>query len=341
MPNDDPRLARDVSDLGGRMRASTNTHIKKSDLNGLAFSERGFRASALCSAVKAHPMLVLFCTLFFGCAGLVTAIVLEDRYSATALILLERSQVPESAAKVAAVPEGEVEVIKSDGIAAKVAAILRLEEDPRFGSPDLSERMRELFGRMKPWLDINTKPMPSILVRPAVEAAPLHSEVLTRALKWLNKVVTIRRRGMTDVIAIEATTANGEDAATIANIYADVYLQDQVNAKLAKLEHEEDVLSKFAKKYNADLASPAADVAVRDLYKDILTRLNALAQKKATLSADARVVSPALVSTIPIFPPRPGIVLLALLAGFVTGCVCAYLRANPTPRACYFCSKRI
>ena len=45
------------------------------------------------------------------------------------------------------------------------------------------------------------------------------------------EITNVRRRGLTNVIALDVTINNPKDAARLANAYADIYIDEEVNAK--------------------------------------------------------------------------------------------------------------
>ena len=57
------------------------------------------------------------------------------------------------------------------------------------------------------------------------------SPAVATAGRVLLQSVSVRRRGLTDVIAIEVTAKDPQRAAQIANTYAEAYLEEQVAAK--------------------------------------------------------------------------------------------------------------
>jgi succinoglycan biosynthesis transport protein ExoP len=64
------------------------------------------------------------------------------------------------------------------------------------------------------------------------------------AAQALQKMTTVRRRGLTNVISIDITIDNARDAARLANAYAETYIDEQVSAKLRAAGHAEAALSK-------------------------------------------------------------------------------------------------
>jgi polysaccharide biosynthesis transport protein len=128
-------------------------------------------------------------------------------------------------------------------VAEQVVRRQNLTEDPRFvvqGTPTQSSSAK--------WLDSLKSLLPtadgsSDTTQPDSNQINDHNHNVVAA-KALQKITNVRRRGLTNVIALDITIDNAKDAARLANAYADTYIEEQVNAKLQAAGHTESALSK-------------------------------------------------------------------------------------------------
>ncbi|SLN13328.1 Tyrosine-protein kinase ptk [Aquimixticola soesokkakensis] len=113
--------------------------------------------------------------------------------------------------------ESEVEILKSDAVALETIRRLGLIQDPEFG-PKLGT-----VGKLKVALGLSS----------SSSSAPA---MVNDALSRFRNSVSVRRRGLTYVLAISATSADRDKAAVIANglskTYIDLQVQSKVNAAL-------------------------------------------------------------------------------------------------------------
>ena len=153
---------------------------------------------------------------------IVSLILIEPRYSATAVVLIDpRQQRVISAEAVlsgigadAAAVESQVEVIESPTLALRVIEREKLESDPEFVERGMVARLAELLfiGRHPPGQD---------------EAARLRAAVIDA----LRERMRVKRRGLTYVLEITVTSQSPQKAARLANAVADEYLAGQLAAK--------------------------------------------------------------------------------------------------------------
>ena len=111
--------------------------------------------------------------------------------------------------------ESQVEVLKSENIALKVISEQQLTEQPEFvGSGGL---LSGTLGAILGMFDLNTPPAELDQVRKAVEA--------------FEDRLTVKRRGLTQVIEISFLSLSPETAARVTNAVVDAYVIDQLEAK--------------------------------------------------------------------------------------------------------------
>jgi capsular exopolysaccharide synthesis family protein len=181
------------------------------------------------------PALGLLLTLF-------VLSTITPRYSATALLMLDSREqrlagidVSLPVAPNLSTIDGEVEVMSSPAIAARVIRELDLAHDPEF-----APRPNTLVA----WLRMLA---PGLLSNKDPQSA---AEIEQLVANKLERRVAIQRRGVTPVIAIEAQSENPERAAALANAYAKAYLDEQQTSRSLGIERAE-----------AALASRVADLA--------------------------------------------------------------------------------
>ena len=140
-------------------------------------------------------------------------------------------------------------------------------------------------------------------------ALKVSSPAVATAVRLLMQSVTVRRRGLTDVIALEATAKTPERAAQIANTYAEAYLEEQVAAKLAGIERASIAISRRLAELDEELKRSESQIGTRQIYQDNVQRFKAIAQRRETVAPNSRVASRARAPDIPSFP-RPALFVL-------------------------------
>jgi capsular exopolysaccharide synthesis family protein len=217
--------------------------------------------SRVAGAVWRH--LRLAAAVAIGITVLTTGIVLGlgERYTATALLIVDQRDLRllglETPTPTAVAPnvDSEVEIMKSSSIAQEVAARLNLANDPRFmasgdGSGNaLSQAIGGTIDFVRTALlsifqssnegDASTEDGPAEGSSRRAKADP--NAIAAQALQ---KITTVRRRGLTNVIAVDVTAESPREAARLANAYADTYIDGQINARLQSAERAEAALSK-------------------------------------------------------------------------------------------------
>lgn len=183
--------------------------------------------------------------LIAGIAALAVAIALlitinQTRlYTATALVLIEtqENQVIDLEAVVSGLPadsatiESQVEILRSQALAARVVGEIRLEEDAEF-NPAIAERNFNLLA----WIDPRTwvRSILRAIAGPAVEEFSEEDQAERQRHAVVENIqdrMQVRRRGLTYVIEINFTSEHPRKAARIANAFADLYIVDQLEAR--------------------------------------------------------------------------------------------------------------
>jgi polysaccharide biosynthesis transport protein len=111
--------------------------------------------------------------------------------------------------------ESEIETTKSEKVAEAVIRRLHLTEDPEFvgSGPGLRRRIFSLFKLTGP------------------EQEPSNDELVHRALGTVKDNLRVTRLGRSYIEQIAYTSLDRDKAATIANAFADAYIEDQLQAK--------------------------------------------------------------------------------------------------------------
>ncbi len=160
--------------------------------------------------------------LILGLAGLYLLTVTPS-FTATTLVLVDPQQKnlldPDagragSSASDNARVDSEVEILRSDAVALAVIGSADLIADPEFGPRlGLADKLARAVGTAH--------------AAPAPGAA-----LLAGTLERVRDAVTIRRRGLTHLIAVSASSADPARAADLANALAGAYIGQQVQAKI-------------------------------------------------------------------------------------------------------------
>jgi len=154
-------------------------------------------------------------------------------YTATALVkidpqvtnLLDPNQVGTSNASVEFTRlETEVEILNSSDLALQTIRSLDLQQTKEFG-PSIS-----LMDQFKSALGFELPEPPSGV------------DLMNSTLRAFQNSLSARRRGLTYIVAVEATTADPELSARIANTHAATYIQDQVTSRSDTYIESRDIL---------------------------------------------------------------------------------------------------
>ncbi|MCB5173894.1 hypothetical protein LGR44_01745 [Microvirga sp. SM9] len=208
-------------------------------------------------AVRRHFLLAA--AIAIGMVVLTTGIVLSlaEKYTATALLVVDQRDLRllglDTPAPAAASPnvDSEVEIMKSPSIAQEVASRLNLASDPRFvagaegDESVISQFVGGTLNVFKSSLQSGFGMLGDESVGPegqdALESGKTDPNAI--AARALQRITTVRRRGLTNVIAIDVTAESPSEAARLANAYAETYIDGQVRAKLRSAERAEAALT--------------------------------------------------------------------------------------------------
>ena len=120
--------------------------------------------------------------------------------------------------------ESEVEILKSDTVALATVQQMKLLEDPEFGPRvGLAEKLRRVLG-LAP-----AQPKPG-------------SVLLNETLERLVAATSIRRRGLTYLVAVSVSSRSADKAALLANTMAQTYIDLQIRSKVGASLLSRDIL---------------------------------------------------------------------------------------------------
>lgn len=183
------------------------------------------------AAVRRQLKVILFFCVVGAILGVAYIVTAKPLFTASVQLLIDDPQAnaesEESNLTVRFEPakiDSQVELIKSERIASFVVRKLNLETDKAFMAPATSF-VAELKGQIKSVFDFG-EPVGDFEV-----AEPEQTDLLRSAVAKVQKNMSVRRIGRTYVLEISYTSADPQQAARIANAYADAYLVDQLEAK--------------------------------------------------------------------------------------------------------------
>jgi polysaccharide biosynthesis transport protein len=188
----------------------------------------------LFAAIRRQMWIVLALAIIGFLCGVAFIVVSTPLYTASTLVLIDNRRIRavenvydaavQGADMAASIVESQVEVAKSENVAIAVIRKFKLLDDPRFAN---AGPVREgFFLRLRHKLftdetsgDVNRSTDVQL------------TERYRRAGELLRQSIDIHRVGRTMVLEFAYTSADPDQAALIANAYADAYLSEQLNEK--------------------------------------------------------------------------------------------------------------
>ncbi|MEE1612156.1 GumC family protein [Microvirga sp. CF3016] len=201
-------------------------------------------------AVRRQFWLVASLSILLSLLALGIVLILPPQFTATTLLAVDASDGRPTEPAVTGYSlnvDGEVEVMQSMKVAQQVVKRLNLTEDPRFVDKQASSTagVSGLFTKVLPAGNPPAKQAEGSSQSgpvPAKDAAETEDPAVVRAAVALQKITNVRRRGLTNVIALDITINDPKDAAFLANAYADTYITEQISSKLGAAGHTEAAL---------------------------------------------------------------------------------------------------
>lgn len=232
---------------------------------------------------RQRRVIAMTTAFFFGLAGLFLFTVSEI-YTATALVLVDpngkniltpQPGFSNSAGQDSAQVDSQVEILRSDAVAQAVIVENNLMTDPEFGARiSFVERLGRAVG-----------------VANASFAS--RDQALSRTLARFQDATAIRRRGLTYLISVSASSRSPQQAAVLANGLTHAYIQQQVQAKVSDTLAARNVIRRQIEDSTQALAAyetAVDDVLVKNLdtldQANLDPRLNTLRQSIQAAQAE-------------------------------------------------------
>ena len=189
---------------------------------------------AIIAVLRRQSRMILLSGIGVVLLAALYLLLVPETYTASVLIqadprpksLLEQgAATPSTPGSENARVDSEVEILRSDAIALAVIEKEGLINDPEFApGPGRLARLAALLG----------------LAEGGTAADP--EALRTRTLQRLKKAISVRRKGLTYLISISASSRDPEKAARIANRIASAYIAQQIDAKVSAALSARDVL---------------------------------------------------------------------------------------------------
>ncbi|MBN9544027.1 MAG: hypothetical protein J0I19_01030 [Alphaproteobacteria bacterium] len=233
-------------------------------MTGYAQEAPAFQAVDFLRLIRARQGMILRVAAVTVAAAILVALALPTVYSSSAVVMLDpRKNNVTDPSQVLAQVEGDpaslqnqIQLLSSRGLAEKVIARLKLEDDPEFNPamarPGLGQLVTDLRAVLNPrnWFDNG-----------AAAAQRPHDRVLDNFAKH----VGAGANGLSTAITVTATSRDADKAARIANEVVNAYIADQIAIK----------------RNAAGTAASWLDQRIRDLSEQLQQQQSAIAAYKA------------------------------------------------------------
>ncbi|MBR1144597.1 Wzz/FepE/Etk N-terminal domain-containing protein [Bradyrhizobium sp. AUGA SZCCT0431] len=164
--------------------------------------------------IRRHLAIMLLACLATVSAALLYLAIAVPTYTATAKLVVDAKATPGDTASASTMVEGQIAVIKSEGLARAVIRKLGLAEDPEFARGGLRSTIKSTFRMLG-------------LGKPDTE-----SSVMRRALESFDRKLSAKRVGTTYIVEIAFDSVDPERAAQILNTVAEMHIAAQMDAKI-------------------------------------------------------------------------------------------------------------
>ena len=222
----------------------------------------------------------------------------EPVFTSEALVLIEPggSAVPEFSEVLPRFTNEEdevpsqIEIIRSPRLAEFVIQKTRLDLVPEFNSAIVDPNARiTLLNRMSDTLKATAQAAIDTL-RPAADQAVTGGESDNElVIKRFGKALSVSQRGISRVISVQFTSVDPALAANVANLLADTYIEDQIQARLEAAEQISLTIAKRIEELSENFSQSERSLeeqrALAGLFEDD-TRTTVLAQNIGTANAE-------------------------------------------------------
>lgn len=208
--------------------------------------------------IRRHlPIMLLACLGTVAVAILYLAVAVPT-FTATAKLVVDAKATPGDTASASTMVEGQIAVIKSEGLARAVIRKLGLSEDPEFASGGVRSTIKSALRQL------------------GLINAETDSSVMTRALEAFDRKLSAKRVGTTYIVEIAFDSVDPERAAQILNTVTEMHIAAQMDAKIKSSLRSE----KWVKEQIKELSGQASAAQ------------NALASYRKKLAASAEPADP-------------------------------------------------
>jgi uncharacterized protein involved in exopolysaccharide biosynthesis/Mrp family chromosome partitioning ATPase len=187
-------------------RLPRRQEAERLDLRGLLRVLRRRALEIVLTVAICVGLIILFLALTTPLYTATTQVLIDPRDRR----VLQTEVTPTAFGNDAALVESQVRIITSDAVLRRVVISERLADDPEFGRPDP-----------------NT---PGARIRGAIGIRDEADDPQLRALKTLERRISVRRAERTYIMEVRATSRDAAKAARLADAVAQAYLVDQAEA---------------------------------------------------------------------------------------------------------------
>ena len=214
----------------------------------MPMDEPGIDIKEIIGIIKRRRWVIISCVLLLTTLATLIGLQQTPRFTATALLMIEPresrvvnvEQVMQGLGTDTATVDTQIKVLKSRDLIERVMTRLNLFDDAEFNAALRGDdRALELkyagpWDRFVAWLPDEWL-IASGLAEEPLPAALLHDAgfVAQAAIDSFDRRLQVRQEGRSYVIAVNFTSVSPAKAARIANAAAELYVKDQLDAKLA------------------------------------------------------------------------------------------------------------
>lgn len=191
---------------------------------------------ALIAGLRRQKMIVSMATCSMLLLGAVYCVTSVPRYTATNEIIIDShknlsdltASLADATLDTAAI-DSQLEVIRSDNVAAIVSKELELDKNPQFMND--GGMLSAIIGTV--YRIVNIK---SWFVSSSVNEEDRRQELRQAIIAKLESNLDVKRVGRTYILTVSYTSPNPKLSVDIANAYADAYFTDQLNARYEQVK---------------------------------------------------------------------------------------------------------
>jgi succinoglycan biosynthesis transport protein ExoP len=278
-----------------KQKASVNAEGDRAGLIGLVQFVKRYKASILISMIVTFSIAVLYTLMTPSIYTASSLVLVEPKYSSwsNSVVGNINTQVVVDSGQL----ESQIQLIRSAPIAGPVYRGLQLEDSSLFQSrPNLL-----------------SKAMSYLRPGPLPEPAP---QLSLDRINALGNMTGVRRIGQSYVIEISFAAANPVLAARICNSITAAYIGDRLKSRIEAAQNGNEILATKLSTLNEQRQQLDEAIATGDMDVERLP------------SADARVISAAIVPFRPSWPRTVPILALSLMVGLALGFTIGLVRRS-------------